>query len=36
MSPEATESRLHEAAAFGLFLPEKIHTLRQIVESGFD
>jgi len=36
ITPDATEISLHEAAGFGLFLPERIHTLRQIVERGFD
>lgn len=42
ISPEAGiqaadgEISLREVAGLGLFLPEKIHTLRQIVERGFD
>ena len=42
ISPEAGiqaadgEISLRDVAGLGLFLPEKIHTLRQIVERGFD
>lgn len=35
--PAATEEiSLRDVAELGLFLPERIHTLRQIVERGFD
>lgn len=34
--PENGEITLADAAGFGLFLPEKIHTLRQVVEAGFE
>jgi LysR family nitrogen assimilation transcriptional regulator len=33
---ENGEITLEEVATLGLFLPEKIHTLRQAVEAGFD
>ena len=35
-APANGEITLEDAAGFGLFLPEKIHTLRQVVEAGFD
>jgi LysR family nitrogen assimilation transcriptional regulator len=36
IAPGIGEMSLKDAARFGFFLPEKIHTLRQVVEAGFD
>lgn len=35
-APGNSEIPLAEVAGFKLFLPEKIHTLRQVVEAGYD
>ncbi|MDQ0798723.1 nitrogen assimilation transcriptional regulator NAC [Arthrobacter sp. SLBN-112] len=36
VDPGAGTIALEAAATLGLFLPERIHTLRQVVEAGFD